>query len=142
MASAAPETKVAIVVDATMPAGLAANTAAVLALTLGRRVDALVGHDLKDGDGSLHPGITTTPLPILTAATDTIRTIRNEAAAGAIDGMFVVDFTNCAQRTRTYDDYAEQLEAASGEAIVYLGVAVCGPKKAVQRLTGSLPLLR
>jgi hypothetical protein len=140
MSSPAQDMKVAIVVDAAMPAGLAANTAAVLALTLGRRFEALVGHDLKDGDGSVHPGITTVPMPILTADTATIRSIRDASVAG--DGLFVVDFTNCAQRTRTYGDYAEQLEASTGDAIVYLGVALCGPKKMVQKLTGSLPLMR
>lgn len=131
--------KVAIIVDAEMPAGLAANTAAVLALTLGRRVESIIGPDLKDADGSTHLGITTVPLPILTAHADEVKALRQRALA---DGLLVIDFTDCAQRTRTYDDYAQLLEEASEETLHYVGIAVHGPRKAVQRLTGNLPLLR
>jgi hypothetical protein len=132
--------KLAIVVDGALPPGLAANTAAVLSLSLGRRVGTLIGPDLKDGDGSVHPGITTVPIPILTATAERLKDIRDRAAGD--DELLVVDFTDSAQRSRTYDDYAELLRDARGETIAYLGVALYGPRKPVQRLTGSLPLLR
>lgn len=131
--------KVAIIIDGALPAGLAANTAAVLALTLGRRVDSIIGPDLKDADGSTHLGITTIPMPILTATADDVKSLRRRAIA---DDLLVIDFTDPAQRTRTYDDYAQLLENATDESIRYIGVAVHGHRKAVQRLTGSLPLLR
>jgi hypothetical protein len=131
--------KVAIVVDSAMPSGLAANTAAVLALTLGSRVGSLLGPDLKDADGSVHLGITTVPIPILTAATDALKALRRAALE---DQLLVVDFTDCAQRTRTYEDYESLLAEGSEATMTYLGVALCGPRKNVQRLTGSLPLLR
>jgi hypothetical protein len=141
MTSTPHDTKVAIVLDASMPAGLAANTAAVLTLTLGRQVETLVGPELKDADGSLHAGITTAPIPILTADVATVKAIRNRAVSDHAE-LLVVDFTDCAQRTRTYDDYARLLETATDESITYLGVALYGPRKQVQKLTGSLPLLR
>ena len=47
MTSSDHNTKVAMVLDASMPAGLAANTAAVLTLTLGRQVESLVGPELR-----------------------------------------------------------------------------------------------
>lgn len=133
-------TKVAIVVDAALPPGLAANTAAVLAMTLGRRVEALLGPDLKDGDGSVHPGITNAPIPILTAPAEKVKEIREKAAAD--EELLLIDFTDRAQRSKTYDDYADLLREATSEQLTYLGVALHGPKKPVQRLTGSLPLLR
>ena len=34
------------------------------------------------------------------------------------------------------------MEQVPEEALQYFGVAVCGPKKKVNQLTGSLPLLR
>lgn len=142
MGQEAQNNKVAVVVDGSLPPGLAANTAAVLTLSLGRRVESLIGPDLKDGDGSTHAGITTMPIPILTAAAEQVKQIRNSAVRDSGDELLVVDFTDCAQRTRTYDDYAELLEQATDDGITYLGVALYGPRKPVQRLTGSLPLLR
>ena len=136
------ENKVAIILDADLPSGLAANTAAVLALSLGRQLDSLIGPELKDADGSPHAGITTVPIPILTAASETVKQIRHRAAADTDRGLVLVDFTDCAQRTRNYDDYAHLLEAATNADIAYLGIAVHGPRKLVQRLTGSLPLLK
>ena len=44
-----------IVVDESLPAGLAANAAAVLALTLGAREPDLVGADFVDADAQPHP---------------------------------------------------------------------------------------
>ncbi len=137
----AQATKVAIVVDAALPPGLAANTAAVLTLTLGCQVESLIGPELKDADGSPHTGITTVPIPILTAHADTVKAIRNRAMSDHED-LLIVDFTDCAQRTRTYDDYARLLGAATDNDITYLGVAIHGPRKQVQKLTGSLPLMR
>jgi hypothetical protein len=141
MTTATHDTKVAIIVDEALPSGLAANTAAVLALSLGRQVESLIGPELKDADGSAHPGITTVPIPILTAASDVVKDIRCRAVADHHQ-LLAIDFTDCAQRTRTYEDYAEVLESATDAEIAYLGVALHGPRKLVQRLTGSLPLLR
>lgn len=141
MSSTPQSEKVAIVVDAALPSGLAANTAAVLALSVGRQVESIIGPDLKDRDGGLHPGITTMPIPILTAPAETVRDIRN-AAMDADGELLVIDFTDCAQKTRDYRDYANLLENVGGDEIGYLGVALYGKKKLVQRLTGSLPLLR
>ncbi len=142
MTTALQDSKVAIVIDRGLPPGLAANTAAVLALTLGRQVESIIGPELKDGSGSMHAGITTVPIPILTADADTLKQIRRRAAAERDEGLLVIDFTDCAQRTRTYDDYAHLLEAATEAGITYLGVAVHGPRRLVQRLTGNLPLMR
>lgn len=141
MTHPSPEAKIAIVLDVSLPSGLAANTAAVLALTLGSRIDSLIGGDLKDADGSPHIGITTMPIPILTAEAKDVKNIRNRAVREH-DNLLVVDFTDCAQRTRTYDDYSRLLGAATDEHLAYIGVALYGPRKLIQRLTGSLALLR
>lgn len=34
------------------------------------------------------------------------------------------------------------MERTPPEALTYLGLALCGPKKQVNKLTGSLPLLK
>jgi hypothetical protein len=142
MTAAAHDTKLAIVVDVDLPPGLAANTAAVLALSLGRQLESVIGPKLEDGSGGVHAGITTVPIPILVADAATVKQIRSRAVAEADARLLVIDFTDCAQRTRTYEDYAQLLEAAGEDDITYLGVAMHGPRKLVQRLTGSLPLMR
>lgn len=52
-----------IVVDQTLPPGLAANAAAVLPLSIGARFPQLPGHDLVDADSFAHPGLIPIGLP-------------------------------------------------------------------------------
>jgi len=53
----APPSRCVIVVDAALPPGRAANAAAVLALTLGKRHPHLVGADITNADGDVHFGL-------------------------------------------------------------------------------------
>jgi hypothetical protein len=134
------ETKCVMVLDEGLPLGLAVNTAGVLALTLGREIDSIIGEDVQDASGRVHRGITTHPIPILKAAHDLIKDIR--LRAGDTDGLLLVDFTDAAQTTTTYDAYTTKIGAMSSDELRYLGIALYGDKKLVNRLTGSLPLLR
>jgi hypothetical protein len=132
--------KCVMVIDDDLPRGLAVNAAGVLALTLGRRVESIVGPDVTDGSGSEHVGITTIPIPILKADAAQLRQIRLQA--GDLEGLLVVDFTDAAQTTTTYDDYTRKIADMPTDRLAYLGVALYGPKKHVNKLTGSLPLVR
>jgi hypothetical protein len=82
-------------------------------------------------------------VPILSASADVIKDIRNRVATAAesVD-LLVADFTECAQRSRNYDDYASLLATGTNETLNYLGVALHGPAKTINKLTGNLPLLR
>jgi hypothetical protein len=131
--------KIALIIDPELPVGLIANTAAVLALTLGHRIDGLIGPDIPDGSGQIHVGITTLPLPILIADPDAIRTLRARAVES---GLLVVDFCDAAQTTTAYNAYTDALREAPAADLRYLGIAICGARKPVNKLTGSLPLLR
>lgn len=91
--------KCVMVLDEGLPAGLLANTAGVLALTLGRRLDSIVGPDVVDGSGRSHTGITTIPIPILKAEGGVVRDIR--LRAGEMADLMVVDVTDAAQTTKT-----------------------------------------
>lgn len=130
----------AIVIDESLPMGLAANTASVLALTIGNRAPAIIGPDIRDESGETHVGITTIPIPILRADRRAIFDIRCRANDNS--GVLVVDFTDAAQTTRTYEDYTRALAKRSTDELEYLGLALYGAKKQIGRLTGSLPLLR
>jgi hypothetical protein len=120
--------------------GLAANIAGVLALTIGRRIDSIVGPDVTDGSGALHAGITTQPIPILKAPQADVRRLR--LAAGDAEDLLVVDFTDAARTTLNYEEYTKKIGTAATDELEYFGVAIYGPRKRVQSLTGSLPLLR
>ncbi len=132
--------KCVIVLDQALPVGLLANSSAVLALTLGKSIEGVLGHDILDGSGKTHLGITNTVIPILKAEKGQLTTILEKAKA--IPGIMAVDFSDVAQRTKTYDDYAQQLLATSADQLRYLGIALYGNKKDINALTGSLPLLR
>ena len=132
--------KCVLIIDEQLPAGLAVNTGVVLAFTLGSRMAALIGPDVLDRSGQSHPGITTLPFPILKARAEQITAIRLRASE--MDSLFVVDFTDTAQSTKTYEDYTAKLAALLAEELRYLGLALYGKREAINRLTGSLPLLR
>lgn len=132
--------KCVIVIDDELPMGLAVNAAGVLAVTLGRRVESIVGEDAIDASGQTHAGLIKITLPILKARKEIIKEIRTRASQ--TDGIMVVDLTEPAQTARTYHDYTARLATLSTEEIVYLGVALYGSKGAINRLTGNLSLLR
>ncbi|NBH08353.1 DUF2000 domain-containing protein [Amycolatopsis sp. SID8362] len=133
-------TKCAIVVSEELPTGLAANAAGVLSVTLGHRVDGLVGADVEDADGVAHPGIIATPLPILAAPRAKVAALVRAAAED--DELFFVSFSALAQSCRTYAEYTGRMAATTTAGLDSVGVAVHGPRKRVDRLVGSLPLLR
>ncbi len=134
--------KCVMVIDGALPLGLIANTAAVLGATLGKVVEGMIGHDLVDNEGNRHLGITTVPIPILKADRERIREIRMACNAPEMAELVVVDFCDAAQRTKTYADYERELASTPAGELAYLGVALYGDQKKVNRLTGNLPLLR
>ena len=134
------EKKCVVVVDGDLPVGLLANTATVLAITLGSRVGSIVGDDAVDGSGEVHPGLTRLPIPILKANADALKEIRLKASG--TEDLLVVDFTDAAQTPRDYGEYLENISGVPTEDLRYLGVALYGDKRPVNKLTGGLPLLR
>jgi hypothetical protein len=135
-----PEFKCAIVVSAELPTGLAVNAASVLSLTMGHRIEGLVGVDVKDADGLTHPGVIHTPLPILVAPRERVDAIVQTAATQ--DGMFFAGFSSLAQGCRTYDEYIDKMAATPTADLANVGVGLYGPRKQITKLVGSLPLLR
>jgi hypothetical protein len=132
--------KCVILVRAELPAGLSVNAAAVVALTLGQRVPELIGPDVKDADGTVHAGITLIPVPVLTASAERIAEVWSEGNEDP--DSVVVGFSDTAQSCRTYDEYITKLGATALGDLVFTSVGLFGPKKRVNKLTGSLPLLR
>lgn len=134
--------KCVLVIDGALPAGVAANTAAILGITLGKRFPEIVGPDVADAAGRIHAGITGSPIPILKGDRALLRDLRERLFTEEFSGLLAVDFSDVAQRCRVYDEYVSGAAAAFPEEFSYYGLAIYGDAKKVSRLTGSLPLLR
>lgn len=134
--------KCVMIISQDLPVGLIANTAAVLALTIGHRVEGFIGKDVKDNDGQVHTGITQVPIPLLKGDSDLIRSIRAKLLDMDPGQIFFVDVCDAAQESKTYAQYEARLKQTPTEQLTYLGIAICGPKKQVNALTGHVGLLR
>ncbi len=134
--------KCVMVIDESLPMGVAANTAAIMGITLGKKCPEAVGADVADEDGHRHLGIIEFPVPILRGTASSIKQLREKLYQPDFQDLTVVDFSDLAQGCKTYDEFIDKMGRVPEDALQYLGVAVCGPKKKVNQLTGSLPLLR
>ncbi|MDR3590919.1 MAG: DUF2000 domain-containing protein [Negativicutes bacterium] len=134
--------KIVMVINSELPPGLIANTAAVLGISLGRGREDIVGGDIKDADGNLHPGITARTVPVLAGSRDQIKSLRDNLFAPEYAAVSVVDFSEIAQRCLDYDTYTQMMSGLDSAEIYYHGVCLCGPAKMVSKITGNLKLLR
>ena len=125
--------KCVMVLDENLPLGLLANTAAILGITLGKHID---------GSGKAHLGIIMFPVPILRGDAEQIRAIREILYGVDYQDVIVVDFSDVAQCCKNYGEYIGKAAQADESEWRYFGLGLCGPKKLVSRLTGSMPLLR
>ncbi|MEG0470408.1 MAG: DUF2000 domain-containing protein [Longicatena sp.] len=134
--------KCVMVIDEHLPLGIIANTAAVMGITLGKLKPEIVGTTVLDKDFNQHLGVITFPVPILKADASKIQELREFLYQEAYQDVLCVDFTLQAQECKAYEEYIEKMKHVSQKDLVYMGIAICGPKKKVNSLTGSMPLLR
>lgn len=131
-----------MIIDEHLPLGIIANTAAILGITLGKEMPEIVGRDVTDETGFTHLGIIEFPVPILKGNKISIKEIRKKLYEPEFSDLTVVDFSNLAQSCKTYSEFTEKMALVPESYLSYFGIAVCGPKKKVNKLTGSIPLLR
>lgn len=134
--------KCVMVIDEKLPPGMIANTAAIMGITMGKQMPEIVGADVYDKAGNGHLGIIEFPVPILKGNGEVIKTIREKLYEQEFSDLTVVDFSDLAQGCKTYEEYIEKMKEVSETELEYLGIAICGVKKKVNKLTGSMPLLR
>ena len=134
--------KCVMVIDERLPLGLIANTAAILGITLGKKMPEVVGADVMDRSGNRHLGMIEFPVPILRGSPECIKQVRERLYQPEFQELTVVDFSDLAQGCKTYEEYIEKMGNVSEHDLQYFGIAVCGAKKKVNKLTGSMPLLR
>lgn len=102
----------------------------------------MVGANVIDQSRNEYLGIIEFPVPILKGSLKTIKAIREKFYQPDFQDLTVVDFSDLAQGCKTYDEYISKMENVSESTLQYFGLAICGPKKKVNKLTGSMPLLR
>lgn len=134
--------KCVMVIDENLPLGLIANTAAIMGITLGKKMPEVVGVDVADRSGNEHLGIIEFPVPILRGSTEDIKAIREKLYQPEFMDLTVVDFSDLAQGCKTYSEFIEKMGRVDESSLQYFGVAICGTKKKVNKLTGNMPLLR
>ncbi len=123
--------------DLTAP-GLAANAAAVLAVTLGATVQGIAGPDLVDADGAVHPGLFERGYRCWAARARRLPALRAQALAA---GVGVIDIPAVGQQTNDYDEGRAHVAGTATADLEYLGLALHGSRRAVNRVTGTLRLL-
>lgn len=134
--------KCVMVIDEELPLGLIANTAAIMGITLGKEMPEVVGANVVDQSGNPHLGIIEFPVPILKGSPESLKGIREKLYQPEFKDLSVVDFSDLAQSCKTYAEFIEKMAVAPESSLMYLGIAICGPKKKVNKLTGNMPLLR
>ena len=131
-----------VVYDEQLPLGIIANTAAITGITLGKAMPEVVVADVRDENGHTHLGIIEFPVPILRRSPESIKALREKLYEPDFQALTVVDFSDLAQSCKTYDEFIGRMAQVPESTLQYFGVAVCGAKKKVNKLTGSLPLLQ
>lgn len=134
--------KCVMVIDENLPLGIIANTAAIMGITIGKKMPEVVGVDVTDQNGNEHLGIIEFPVPVLKGSPEVIKEIREKLYQPDYQDLTVVDFSDLAQGCKTYNEFIEKMRQIPESRLQYFGLAICGAKKKVNRLTGSMPLLR
>jgi len=134
--------KCVMVIDENLPMGLIANTAAIMGMTFGKQVPKIIGQDILDMDNCVHLGIIEFPVPILKGNQRLIKEIYDQMNESKAEDVLIIDFSTLAQGCKTYDEYIEKMHKTNQDDLKYIGITLYGNKKKINRLTGSLPLLR
>ena len=136
------EKKCVMVIDENLPLGIIANTTAILGNTLGSHYPSAVGKDVLDKTENTHLGIIEIPIPILKGNKEFLKGLREKLYHEEYQDMIVADFSDVAQSCKTYDEYIDKISKVDSNDINYFGIAIYGNKKQVNKLTGSIGLLR
>ncbi|NDO45907.1 DUF2000 domain-containing protein [Clostridium sp. MD294] len=134
--------KCVMIIDGQLPIGIIANTAAIMGITLGKNIPEVVGNDVYDKTGNKHLGIITFPIPILKGDIQTIKTIRQKLYQPEYSDLTVVDFSDVAQMCNSYTEFIIKIKSVAEAELNYIGIALCGKKRKINKLTANIALLK
>jgi len=136
------ENKAVLIIDSELPTGIIANTAAILGITLGFKHQCIIGEDITDASSQNHLGITNIPIPVLKGTKSLLKELLAEVKSKHHNDVTVIDFSKTAQLSTDYDDYTLKARNLASDKFEYLGIGMYGPKRILNKLTGSIALLR
>jgi hypothetical protein len=134
--------KCVMVIDSELPIGIIANASAILGITLGKHIPEQVDNDILDATGKTHLGIITIPVAMLKGDKNILRDLRQRLYTSEFSDLVVVDFSDVAQSCNVYSEYISKAASVPEQEHTYLGIAIYGSKKKVNKLTGFMPLLK
>ena len=117
------------------------NIVTMLGMMIGTKIEAYcIGPEIKDASGINHAGIGNVMMPILSVQEGDMANFYARCKDSEKENEInVFDFVLCAQNAKSYDDYEANLSVKTLDDQVVLGIAICGDKKPVRSLCGSLP---
>ncbi|MEY8709217.1 hypothetical protein A9B99_00705 [Mangrovibacter phragmitis] len=131
----------AVVVNPALSAGLLANTVGTLATGLGSRFPALSAGQVSDQTGLWFDTSSRLPMPVLQADADTLQLLLQRCQQRDSRTALVV-YPAFARDIQQIETYLTEVARRDLSAEPLDGIALCGPRKWVRSLTGSLKLLR
>ena len=134
--------KCVMIVNEELPPGLVANTTAALGISLASVVEGLIGEALEDGEGRIHAGITSIPIPILCLSPQELKERYHALLETSHEDLHIIGFSRIAQGSLSYEEYAAKLKTASEKSMDYAGFCLYGPKKKVNKFTGNIKMFR
>jgi len=141
-AISAPE-KVAIVLAAGLAPGAAANIASCIAAGLAAFCTGWAGRPLVDASGLKTAASSHVPIAILRAEPATMSALIQQLSDGpTVEDSTISLFPTYAQAIHECGEYWHRHGLSEHTDEAMLGIGFSGPKRWVNRLTGSLPLWR
>jgi hypothetical protein len=135
--------KAAIVLAAGLPTGHAANISACVAAGLAAGRPGWAARPLVDAEGLSSMASSHLPIAVLCAEPANMRALLQAlSAAPAAEESAVTLFPAYAQAMHDCTEYWHRHELARHSEEAMLGIGLIGPKRWVNRITGSLPLWR
>jgi len=131
--------KAALILSDELNAGLKANIATVLGMSLASANPQLIGESTLTKDNVTFPGITRIPIPVLESDIATIRNIADEAERRE---CWKACFTDAALSTKNYQDYRTATMNSLSDNLIIYGLVMFGDKKTVNQIVGSLSLVK
>ncbi len=127
--------KISVVLDKSLATGVALNTCAHMLASLGSKIPQMIGKQVTDKSGFKHAGIPICANVILKADNSEIKKIVESAK-----NLTVVDCAEECYTTQTDQEYVEAVSNHTKDTIKYIGVALFGEKKEVDKFTKNLSL--
>ena len=82
------------------------------------------------------------PIPILALPVNDVKVLYDNLLELNDKDLKVIGFNDVAQNSHHYEEYEARLLQTAKDNINYLGICIYGPKKKINRLTGSMKMLR